>query len=183
MILTLMKLFQYLQLICKSKNTSNVRNSFLCFNYKKVNFKLKILDPFDEYETTIKYSAILEKDSNSGFETKIRAGYNCLTNCAKATHKNDIYWFVQGSNEYFHYENKRLDLDSVENQLFTQIDEEKWSQYPNKNIFCLIYPIINNKRSAIPFKTEYFFIGFMLEIDNKKVNFLVVFFKIKIRFV
>jgi hypothetical protein len=126
-------------------------------------------------ETTVKYSVRFENDPRSdiGLVTKIRASYNCSIDCAKATHKNDIYWFVQGSNEYIHYENKQLDFDSVENQLFTQLDGEKWSQYPNKNVFCLIYPIMNNKRSAIPFKTEYFFIGFVLEINNQKVSLIL----------
>ena len=134
---------------------------------------MSIWDPFDQlYETTIKYSARFENDSRSsiGIVSKIRASYDCSNNCFKASYKNEIYWFVQGSNECIHYENKQLEFESKENQMFTQLDEEKWSRYPNKNVFCLIYPIINNKRSAIPFKTEYFFIGFVLEIDNKKVN-------------
>jgi hypothetical protein len=124
------------------------------------------------YEKTIKYTANLENDASSdtGFVSRIRASYECFENCSKESYKNDIYWLVQGSNEYILYENKPLDFDPIAKQFFTQLDEEKWSEYPNKNVFCLIYPIINNKRSAIPIKTEYFFVGFVLEIDNKKVH-------------
>jgi hypothetical protein len=135
-----------------------------------------IIDPFDQLlETTVKYSNRLENDSKSdtGFSSKIRASYSCSPNCAQAVHKNEIYWFVRGSSEFIHYENKLLDFDTVENKLFTQLAEEKWIQYSNKNLFCLIYPIINNKRSPIPFKTESFFIGFVLEIDNKKVTLII----------
>jgi hypothetical protein len=132
-----------------------------------------ILDPFSElYETTLKYSARLENNSQSevGKVIKIRASYDCPADCAKLLYKNDIYWFVQGSREYIHYECKQLEYERIENKLFTQLDEQMWYKYANKHVFCLIFPIINGKRSPIPLKTDYFFIGFVVEIDNKKVT-------------